>query len=343
MDVSAVIPTRNRPGCLDDLLTSLAHQTYPLSEVIIVDSSDEPLSEEALHKRHPSLPIIYLTSEASVCLQRNIGLRRVTTPLVFVCDDDMVAPSDYVAKLHAYMVDHPDVAAVSGLVAEPGQSQEYISQYPVRSVGQLLFRFVFQLSVWGELNFVQPSWLGRLPFALLKRYYIWRDNGLSDAGWPEITCFEPPAFRVRVWGLGASLLRRDCLGDQPYDEVLDPHGIGDNFDLCLRLPGKRPVAVLTEAWIEHKKSDINCLPQHIAHFRRTLSLHYFLSRYPSFSRRHRLIFLWSLLGKYLESHYHGDRERANSILKMFRLIVTGNNPYLQAHRAGNVRFVQPQP
>ena len=341
MKVSAVIPTRNRPACLDALLDSLAAQTFPVAEVIVVDSSDKPRSDEELRQRHPRLPLIYLRSEASVCLQRNLGIRRVTSPLVFVCDDDMLVPPDYVAKLQDYIVHHPDVAAVSGLVVEPGQTTEHLSQYPVESVGQLFFQFLFQLSVWGEIDHLKPSWLGRIPFALLRRYYAWRNNGLSAAGWPEITRFERPAFRTRVWGLGASILRRECLGDQPYDEIFDRHGIGDNFDLCLRLPGERPVAVVTDAWVEHRKSTINRVPRNLSHYRRTLSLHYFLGKYPSFSRRHRFFFLWSLVGKYLASRYDGDQERATSIVKMFRLVVTGKNPYLQAYRTGGERFVQP--
>ena len=342
MNVSVVIPTRNRPDCLDDLLDSLAGQTFPLSAVIVVDSSDAPRSEEELRQRHPSLPITSLYSEASVCRQRNLGIRRVTSPLVFVCDDDIVVPPDYVATLRDYMIHHPDVAAVSGLVVEAGQTPAHLSQYPVESVGKLFFCFLFQLSVWGGIDHLQPSWLGRLPFALLRRYYTWRNNGLSAAGWPEITRFERPAFRTRVWGLGASILRRAWLEDPPYDEILDRHGIGDNFALCLCLPGERPVAVVTETWVQHKQSTMNRLPRNVAHYRRTLSLHYFLGRYPAFSRRHRLVFLWSLVGKYLESRYNGDQERAASILKILRLIVTGRNPYLQAYRAGGERFVQPQ-
>jgi glycosyltransferase involved in cell wall biosynthesis len=343
MHVSVVIPTRNRPACLANLLTSLAAQTCPLAEVIVVDASDKPSSEQVLQQRYPSLPLTYLQSEASVCVQRNLGLRRATSPLVFVCDDDMVAPAGYVAQLRDYMVQHPDVAAVSGLVIEPGQAPQRLSQYPVTSVRQLLFRFIFQLSLWGGLDHLQPAWYERLPLAFLRRYYAWRNNGLSSAGWPEITRFEAPAFRVRVWGLGASLLRRAWLGEQPYEEMFDRHGIGDNFDLCLRLPGERPVAVLTQAWIEHRQSDVNRLSANVAYYRRTLCLHYMLSRYPAFSCWHRLAFLWSLLGEYLDSRASGNIERAGYILKIGRLIITGQNPYVQAYRIGGVRFVQPQP
>ena len=307
----------------------------------MVDASDVPPAAEELRQRHPGLPLTCLYSEPSVCVQRNLGIRQVTSPLVFVCDDDMIVPPTYVATLRQYMLQHPEVAAASGLVVEPGQATDHLSQYPVKSVGELLFRFIFQLSVWGAIDHLQPSWIGRLPLALLRRYYAWRNNGLSAAGWPEITCFEPPAFRTRVWGLGASLLRRQWLGEQPYDEMFDRHGIGDNFDLCLRLPGERPVAVLTEAWVEHTKSTVNRLPREVSYYRRTLSLHYFLSRYPAFSRRHRLFFLWSLGGKYLESWYRGERQRAASTLHIMRLILRRRNPYVQAYRTGGVRFVAP--
>ena len=342
MQVSAVIPTRNRAQCLDDLLDSLAAQTFPLSEVLIVDASDTPRADAELRQRHPSLAISSMHTDASVCRQRNLGIRRVTSPLILLCDDDMILSPDYVATLRAYMIDHSDVAAVSGLVVEPGQPPALLSQYPVESVGRLFFCFLFQLSVWGGIDHLRAAGPGRMVLAALRRYYRWRDNGVSAAGWPEVTRFERPAFRTRIWGLGASVLRRAWLPDPPYDEVLDAHGIGDNYGLCLALPGDRPVTVVTETWVHHQQSTINRLPRNVVHYRRTLSLHYFLSRCPAFSRRHRLVFLWSLAGKYLESRYAGDRERASSVLKILRLVVTGQNPYLLAYRAGGGSGVEPQ-
>lgn len=341
MEISVVVATRERPRCVHDLLVSLTAQERRPAEVLLVDASDDPSSAEELRRHHSSLPIVCLYCEASVCAQRNLGIRRAKSPLVFICDDDMVLPPDYLGQLHDYLVRHPDVAAASGLVVEPGQPRHKQSQYPVESLGRLCYRFLFQLSVWGEIDHLKPSGPNSLVFALLQRYYAWRNNGLSAAGWPEITHFEAPVFRTRVWGLGASLVRRECLGNEPYDEILDRHGIGDNYALCLKLPGERPVAILTDAWVEHRKSSINRLAPNLSHYRRTLTLHYCLSRYPFFSRRNRLCFVWSLLGKYLDSRAEGDRERASSILKMLRLIMTGKNPYLLAYRRGGARFVQP--
>jgi len=350
MQVSVVVPTRNRRASLLRLLRSLAEQRFPLREVIVVDSSDVPASQAELQRPFPALRISYLVSTPSVCVQRNLGIRyarrgagpttqRQVQPgqqegpeLVFLCDDDMEVPPDYVGRLVGYLQDHPEVSAVSGLVIEPGQTEAAPSQYPVASLGELWFRFIFQLSLWGEITHLRASGLRRVLYRLLERYYTRKGNDVSGAGWPVVTCFQPPAFCTRIWGLGASIVRLDRLGDAPFDEVLDPNGIGDNYDVCLQLPGERPVAVLTEAHVSHHKSEDNRLPSHVAHFRRTLALHYFLRKHPVFSRWNRLLFLWSLLGQYLTTFRSRERDRRRDLRTVVGLIVTDRNPYVLARK-----------
>ena len=43
--LAIIVPTRNRPKLLGILLDSLAAQTQPPHQVIVVDGSDEPLEE----------------------------------------------------------------------------------------------------------------------------------------------------------------------------------------------------------------------------------------------------------------------------------------------------------
>lgn len=142
MQVSVVVPTRNRRASLLRLLSSLAEQSFPLREVIVVDSSDVPASQSELQSRFQALQLVYLVSKPSVCVQRNLGIRyarrhsdpiahgdvrpgrQARSDLVFLCEDDMALPPDYVAKLVGYLQDHPEVSAVSGLVIEPGQAEE---------------------------------------------------------------------------------------------------------------------------------------------------------------------------------------------------------------------------
>lgn len=341
MKLSVVVPTRNRPDSLHRLLGTLARQDLPPDEVIVVDSSDAGEGPGELAGRHPSLTIRHLTSEPSVCVQRNIGVREARGRYVFLCDDDMEVPADYVSRLVAHLDAHPDVAAVSGIVVDRSPAGDDRTEFPVSSLGDLSFRFLFQLPIWGGIDGIRTGIPGKLPYAFLRRYYARRGNGLSAAGWPVITSFGAPSFRTRVWSLGASIIRRDVLGQSPYDEVLDKYGIGDNYDLSLKLPGARPIVVLTEARVYHHKAAENRLASSLASYRRTLALHYFLVKHPSFSRWNRLLFQWSLVGKALQAWRARDPDRTLAARRILRLVVTGRNPYVIAHRTGGVRTIAP--
>ena len=47
--VSVIVPTRDRPKDLVELLTTILNQNYPLYEVIIVDDSSVSSAKEVIH------------------------------------------------------------------------------------------------------------------------------------------------------------------------------------------------------------------------------------------------------------------------------------------------------
>src|SRR5262245_51981267 len=114
MDISVVIPTCNRKTRLLSLLQNLNDSLYPVIEVIIVDSGDEKLTKEE-YLNFKNLLIKYLGSEKSVCVQRNIGIKEATSPWIFLCDDDIEIPPDYLQKIVAFRNLHTNVGAVSGV------------------------------------------------------------------------------------------------------------------------------------------------------------------------------------------------------------------------------------
>ena len=94
MQISVVIPTCGRRARLLALLQNLDHSSYPVSEVIVVDSGgDKLLSHE--YSLFTNLAIRYMSSEKSVCIQRNTGIRMARSPWIFLCDDDIEIPVDY--------------------------------------------------------------------------------------------------------------------------------------------------------------------------------------------------------------------------------------------------------
>ena len=131
INISVVIPTCNRKTRLLSLLKNLDESLYPLKEIIIVDSGEERL-EPAEYKAFSKLNIIYTDSEKSVCIQRNKGIALVKSPWVFLCDDDIEVPRDYLQELTDHIKKHKEAVAVSGLVFQQ-EKTKWVAKYPVTS------------------------------------------------------------------------------------------------------------------------------------------------------------------------------------------------------------------
>ena len=319
--ISAVIPTRNRAGSLGRTLRALACQQRRPDEVIVVDASDTPLQEAELRRAH-ELPVTVLHAAPGVCAQRNLGVRRASGAYVLLCDDDIEPPCLYVHALAQYLDAHPDASAASGIVCEPGQPHGFEST----SLRHLLFAFVFQLSVAADVDGVGPGALTR-PLA---RWYRERGNTWSAAGWPLITQVRGPVVRTAVYGLGAALVRRECLLAHPFDERLGPHGIGDNYGVALHLPGELPIALLTDLAVVHHRVAENRLSVAESFLQRVLALDYFQQTRVRLPHTSRAWLAWSLVGKTMIAARARDGALLRAATRALSLVVRGRNPLLIA-------------
>jgi hypothetical protein len=260
-----------------------------------------------------------------------------------LCDDDIELPPDYVSALADFLVDHPVRGAISGVLLEPldGGFRETIFQNV--TVLSLCWKFLFQLTVWTDLSAIRSSGLGRIVLDRVRTFYRTRKNTFTLAGWPLVTQVNGAHFRTTIFGLGAALVRRDWLLASPFDEILDVHGIGDNYGVAIRFPGHLPIVVLRRVSAIHHRSDINRLPATAAYYRRILALHYFMGRSRRFTRFNQLMLLWSLFGNLVPQVIHLDFNRARASVKAALLISTGRNPYLRAARLGANSPVTPNP
>ncbi len=323
-NISVVIPTINRKKSLLNLLQNLNDQTTPLLEVIVVDAGKQFLRADEIQKFH-ALEIRYLESEASVCFQRNKGVRAANGSWIFLCDDDLEVPKDYISLLLHHVQQHPEAGAISGLVLQKDTGM-WIEQFPIKSLFELWRRFIFQLSIWGEITnksiFAAP----------LKKYYAKRGNHLSKAGWPVLTNFSGEYFKTPVYGLGASLVKKKWLLKSPYDEVLDPNGIGDNYGVALGFPSEG-IHVVKAAHVFHHKIEINRLREPLQYYRRVLALNYFNPHNCGW-------LLWSLFGNFFGFLALRRWGMVIASLRLFSKILTNKNPYILGKRA-NKRVVSP--
>lgn len=105
-DYTIVIATRNRADALALSLPLHLKQSRLPKAIIVVDSSGDPTPNQTLVKRlaaATSVPLDHIRSEAGASLQRNIGLARVATDVVFFPDDDsLVHPGALEAMMRIY-------------------------------------------------------------------------------------------------------------------------------------------------------------------------------------------------------------------------------------------------
>ncbi|WP_290584293.1 mycofactocin biosynthesis glycosyltransferase MftF [Aeromicrobium sp.] len=115
-DVTVVVPVRDRAAGVDRLLARLGGR---LACVVVDDASRDSAALAAVVARHGA-DLVRLPVNVGPAAARNVGLRRVTTPLVAFVDSDVAAdPADLEALL-PHFVD-PALAAVAPRVwAEAG-------------------------------------------------------------------------------------------------------------------------------------------------------------------------------------------------------------------------------
>ena len=314
------------------LLRSLQYSSYPLLEVIVVDSGEDRLlpADYAIFK---NLAIKYIGSERSVCIQRNEGIRRAGGEWIFLCDDDMEVPPDYIQKLSRHAVAHPEAGAISGRVLQK-EADTWTATYPVTSGFQLMWKFIFQLGIWGEIDCAGTNGITRK----ITDYYKRKGNHISKAGWPVLTDFSGDFSVIPLYTLGASLIKKEWLLRAPYDEVLDRHGIGDNYGVAMDFPS--PIHLVNAAFVYHHREPADRLERPLQYYRRVTAMDYFVRTKPVLKHVKRSRILWSLLGNTLSSLRAGDIAMARASLKTITNIACNNNPYYQAGKNGQ-RITEP--
>ena len=88
-NIAFIIPTKDRPEALENLLGSLSNQTTLPVEIVVVDSSKESI--KCVLKKFPNLNIKYQRFlPPSVSKQCNAGIKSINyaIPLIGICGDD---------------------------------------------------------------------------------------------------------------------------------------------------------------------------------------------------------------------------------------------------------------
>ncbi|MDR2557142.1 MAG: glycosyltransferase [Bacteroidales bacterium] len=103
---SVIVPVYNRPDEIEELLSSLAHQTDMDFDIVIVDDGSTLKCEDVCKKYANRLNINYFFKPNSGRSEtRNYGIERATGNYFIVFDSDCIVPPQYIETVRACLKD----------------------------------------------------------------------------------------------------------------------------------------------------------------------------------------------------------------------------------------------
>ena len=103
-NVSVIIPVYNRPKEVEELLQSLAEQTYKDFEIVIVEDGSTLTSESVCKAYETKLNIQYFfKTNSGPGSTRNYGMEKSTGDFFVILDSDCIVPPHYMQTLHQYL------------------------------------------------------------------------------------------------------------------------------------------------------------------------------------------------------------------------------------------------
>ncbi|OGV88956.1 hypothetical protein A2Z41_00065 [Microgenomates group bacterium RBG_19FT_COMBO_39_10] len=152
MDLSIIIVSFNTKDLLRKCLLSLP----PKAETIIVDNGSDDNTVEMLKEMKtscPALKIIFNPKNLGFAKAVNQGIRQSSRENILLLNSDVVVKKDALAKLLAFVKNHPQAGLVGGRLLNPDGSPQ----------GSCFFL----PTLW---RVVREFWLGEKGFSVVKKY-----------------------------------------------------------------------------------------------------------------------------------------------------------------------------
>ncbi len=126
---SVVIPTYNRADLLIETVKSILSQSYPVSEIIIID--DGSMDDTGIRVKALNNPLIKYTKQANTGqnIARHNGVLAAENDWVALCDSDDLWLDDHIERLVTLIQSFPDSDFVFSNFTEFGNSSRYSDKF----------------------------------------------------------------------------------------------------------------------------------------------------------------------------------------------------------------------
>lgn len=274
LSCSALVCTRNRPEDIARFLGSLKTQTSLPHELVVVDSSDQPLAQNTHFNElcrqleQQQVAIVYAHTRPGLTYQRNQAVARATSKVLYFFDDDVILDPDYLATMQSVFEANPHYAGGMGNVTNDSYKKPLID-YSLRKL------------------FLLP----RLD-----------DSGTFTAsGMPMHPYGAPSPAHVHVLGGCNMAYRRAIFARHHFDERLGGYGYMEDVDLSYRVSRYAPLFYNPCATLKHMNSPLSRdkVEANRAMFIRNYSYLFFKNIYPH-ARWRLLLYYWSVIGLFVQ-------------------------------------------
>lgn len=152
--ITIVIPTYNRDKYIGETIESCLSQSYPATEIIVVDDGSTDNTEEIVKQ----FPVTYIKKEnGGVASARNLGIKNAKTKYVLPLDSDDTLDKDYLKSM-IEMMDGKDNRVVSTWIRKmfhDGTFENVCWPSPPKHIFQVNFASscsMFSKSAWEKIS-----------------------------------------------------------------------------------------------------------------------------------------------------------------------------------------------
>lgn len=279
---SVIMCTRNRKHEFMRFTNSLAVQTQPPQEYIVVDSSDNSLNTDpdfqTLIDSLDGIKVVYIHSKPGLTLQRNIGIKTAEGEVLYFFDDDIVLDPFFLENMNKVFKKYPYFMGGMGKITnEEGQSDG--RWLPFRE----------------EL------------YSLLCRFFFLQ-NGKSDgtftlAGFSNNPCYTDKFIETEVLSGGITAYRKQVFQEFTFDEQLTGYSAMEDQDFSRRVSYKYKLFFQPESRCLHlhgKGGREGNITRHRKQIMVNFRYFFFKNFYPH-NRYSLLAHYWAIFGLFVQS------------------------------------------
>ena len=249
LNLSIVIPTRNRVEMLIKTLKYLSENKFFFKEIIIVDSSDKiQKAKLKLLKNFNKLNIKIFNSKPSISLQRNIGLKQVSKKIKYVMflDDDLCFQKNALKNMFYFVKRKKNIVG-----------------------------FGFNLIIKDINNFTE--FLKKNKFMKLLGIYDSRDGVVAQSGWQTKAINLKKNKYVEWMPTQAVIYKNDKIEKLRFDKAYGKYSYLEDLDFSYSLMKKSNLIICSNA----KYSSNNIVKRNPYYFgvKEIINRYYFVNKF----------------------------------------------------------------